>query len=53
MSSHDTVPGMSDKHGAEVAAMLQKQLSRYNDLHLTSSTCIGTSSAPTSSRYTR
>jgi starvation-inducible DNA-binding protein len=26
---------MSDKHGDEVAAMLQKQLSRYNDLHLT------------------
>jgi starvation-inducible DNA-binding protein len=35
VSSHYTVPGMSDKHGAEVAAMLQKQLSRYNDLHLT------------------
>ena len=35
MSSHYTVPGMSDKQGAQVAAMLQKQLSRYNDLHLT------------------
>jgi starvation-inducible DNA-binding protein len=35
MSSHYTVPGLSDKQGAEVAAMLQKQLSRYNDLHLT------------------
>ena len=35
MSSHYTVPGMSDEQGAEVAAMLQKQLSRYNDLHLT------------------
>ena len=30
-----TVPGMSDKQGAEVAELLQKQLSRYNDLHLT------------------
>src|SRR6476659_7452717 len=35
MSSHYTVPGMSDEQGAEVAAMLQTQLSRYNDLHLT------------------
>jgi starvation-inducible DNA-binding protein len=35
MSSHYTVPGLSGKQGAEVAAMLQKQLSRYNDLHLT------------------
>ena len=35
MSSHYTVPGLSDRQGAEVAAMLQKQLSRYNDLHLT------------------
>jgi starvation-inducible DNA-binding protein len=35
MSSNYTVPGLSDKQGAEVAAMLQKQLSRYNDLHLT------------------
>ena len=30
-----TVPGLSDKQGAEVAELLQKQLSRYNDLHLT------------------
>lgn len=30
-----TVPGMSEKQGAEVAELLQKALSRYNDLHLT------------------
>ena len=30
-----TVPGLSDKQGAEVAELLQKALSRYNDLHLT------------------
>ena len=30
-----TVPGMSNKDGAEVAELLQKALSRYNDLHLT------------------
>lgn len=30
-----TVPGMSNKDGNEVAALLQKQLSTYNDLHLT------------------
>ena len=30
-----TVPGMSDKAGREVAELLQKQLSTYNDLHLT------------------
>jgi starvation-inducible DNA-binding protein len=30
-----TVPGMSTKDGSEVAALLQKQLSTYNDLHLT------------------
>src|ERR1043165_9327619 len=30
-----TVPGLSDKQGAEVAELLQKQLSRYNDLPLT------------------
>lgn len=35
MSSNYTVPGLSDRQGAQVAAMLQKQLSRYNDLHLT------------------
>ncbi|MCZ0729354.1 Dps family protein [Mycolicibacterium iranicum] len=30
-----TVPGLSDTQGAEVAELLQKALSRYNDLHLT------------------
>ena len=30
-----TVPGMSDADGREVADLLQKQLSTYNDLHLT------------------
>ncbi len=30
-----TVPGMSEKQGTEVAELLQKALSRYNDLHLT------------------
>jgi starvation-inducible DNA-binding protein len=30
-----TVPGLSEKQGAEVAELLQKALSRYNDLHLT------------------
>jgi starvation-inducible DNA-binding protein len=30
-----TIPGLSDKQGAEVAEILQKALSRYNDLHLT------------------
>ena len=30
-----TVPGMSNKDGSEVADLLQKALSRYNDLHLT------------------
>ncbi|ORB27023.1 Dps family protein [Mycolicibacterium parafortuitum] len=30
-----TVPGLTDKQGAEVAELLQKALSRYNDLHLT------------------
>ena len=30
-----TVPGMTDKAGREVAELLQKQLSTYNDLHLT------------------
>ncbi len=30
-----TIPGMSDKEGNEVADLLQKQLSTYNDLHLT------------------
>ncbi len=30
-----TVPGMSAQEGNEVAELLQKQLSTYNDLHLT------------------
>ena len=30
-----TIPGLSDKQGVEVAEILQKALSRYNDLHLT------------------
>jgi starvation-inducible DNA-binding protein len=30
-----TVPGMSDEDTKEVVELLQKQLSRYNDLHLT------------------
>jgi starvation-inducible DNA-binding protein len=30
-----TVPGLTDKQGAKVADLLQKQLSTYNDLHLT------------------
>ncbi|HEX3545168.1 MAG TPA: DNA starvation/stationary phase protection protein [Mycobacterium sp.] len=30
-----TVPGLSQKSGAEVSDLLQKQLSTYNDLHLT------------------
>jgi starvation-inducible DNA-binding protein len=30
-----TIPGMSGKDGREVAELLQKQLSTYNDLHLT------------------
>jgi starvation-inducible DNA-binding protein len=30
-----TVPGMSNKAAGEVADLLQKQLSTYNDLHLT------------------
>ena len=30
-----TVPGLSDKDGREVAELLQKSLSTYNDLHLT------------------
>ncbi len=33
--SEFTVPGMTDKEAAQVAELLQKQLSRYNDLHLT------------------
>ena len=30
-----TIPGLSDKQGSEVADILQKALSTYNDLHLT------------------
>lgn len=30
-----TVPGMTDKQATQVADLLQKQLSTYNDLHLT------------------
>jgi starvation-inducible DNA-binding protein len=30
-----TLPGLSDKQGREVAELLQKLLSTYNDLHLT------------------
>jgi starvation-inducible DNA-binding protein len=30
-----TVPGLTDQQGAKVADLLQKQLSTYNDLHLT------------------
>jgi len=33
--SRFTVPGLTDAQGADVAALLQKQLSAYNDLHLT------------------
>ena len=30
-----TIPGLSEKQGSEVADLLQKALSTYNDLHLT------------------
>ncbi|MCV7199261.1 Dps family protein [Mycobacterium angelicum] len=30
-----TIPGLTDKQGARLAELLQKQLSTYNDLHLT------------------
>jgi starvation-inducible DNA-binding protein len=33
--SQFTIPGMTDKQGAQVTELLQKQLSTYNDLHLT------------------
>lgn len=33
--SQFTIPGLTDKQGAQVAELLQKQLSTYNDLHLT------------------
>jgi starvation-inducible DNA-binding protein len=32
---HFTIPGMTQKQGMQVADLLQKQLSTYNDLHLT------------------
>lgn len=35
MGSKFTVPGMSEKDSHKVADLLQKQLSTYNDLHLT------------------
>lgn len=35
MAAKFTVPGMSAADGRKVAALLQKQLSTYNDLHLT------------------
>lgn len=35
MGSAFTIPGMSPEHGRLVAHLLQKQLSTYNDLHLT------------------
>jgi starvation-inducible DNA-binding protein len=30
-----TIPGLTDRQGARLAEILQKQLSTYNDLHLT------------------
>ena len=30
-----TIPGLTDKQGARLAELLQRQLSTYNDLHLT------------------
>ena len=35
MGSKFTIPGMTEKQGRQVADLLQKQLSTYNDLHLT------------------
>lgn len=35
MGSRFTIPGMTPEHGRLVADLLQKQLSTYNDLHLT------------------
>ena len=35
MSAKFTIPGMTDEHARLVADLLQKQLSTYNDLHLT------------------
>lgn len=33
--SEFTIPGLSEKDGRQIADLLQKQLSTYNDLHLT------------------
>ena len=30
-----TIPGLTDKQAARLTELLQKQLSTYNDLHLT------------------
>jgi starvation-inducible DNA-binding protein len=35
MATQFTIPGLSDKQGAQLAELLQRQLSTYNDLHLT------------------
>ncbi len=35
MATSFTLPGLSDAEGAEVAAILQRRLSAYTDLHLT------------------
>lgn len=35
MGSKFTIPGLTEKQGRQVADLLQKQLSTYNDLHLT------------------
>ena len=35
MTSSFTIPGLTDKQGAQLAELLQRQLSTYNDLHLT------------------
>jgi hypothetical protein len=53
MGSKFTVPGMTQDQARKVADLLQKQLSNYNDLHLTSSTCTGMCWAPTLSVCTR
>jgi len=33
--THFTVPGLTEQQGAKIVDLLQKQLSTYNDLHLT------------------
>jgi starvation-inducible DNA-binding protein len=35
MTNSFTIPGLTDKQGAQLAELLQRQLSTYNDLHLT------------------